>query len=168
MSNIGGFFCGKPLPPKEGEDAERIVRQYAFVWGRAIKDAEDKTVKARSVTFYVKYGEEPNRLYSGQKGERRVNGKFLKCQASGTSSVAAVMAAIEKGDIVLCFGRTTRRNTRTQRGDKWLYQMKVDVIIPMGLISFLLRLYASAGIQAILDAEDNEAPDAWENGEEGL
>lgn len=161
-NNIGGFFCGKPLPQKGDEDKTRRIRQYAFVWGRALRDAEDHLKKTRCVTFYVRYGEEPNPQYRGEKGQRRVLGKFIKCQINGGRDAADVMAAVERQDVVLCFGRTVRDYRETKDGDRCYYYMTVDVIIPMGLISFLLRLYNSRTIRRILDEEDNEAADEWQ------
>lgn len=160
-NNIGGFFCGKPLPQKGDEDKTRCIRQYAIVWGRAIMDADDRLDTKRCVSFFVRYGEEPNPKYRGEKGEKRLLGKFIKCQMSGSKSAADVMAAVERQDIVLCLGRTVRNYLETKTGDKCYYYMTVDVIIPMGLISFLLRLYSSRTICQILDDEDNESADEW-------
>lgn len=163
MSNVGGFFCSQPLPPKDGDRDTKRVRQYAFVWGKAIRDADELAVEKRTVSFYIKYGEEPNRKYRGQKGEKRVLGKFIKCQAKGKSDAAAVMSAVEKGDIVLCFGRLVKDYKTMKTGEKCYYYMTVDVIVPMAAVAFLLRLYESGAIRKLLQAEDNESADVWES-----
>lgn len=172
MSTVGGFFCGQPLPPKEGEDPKNIIRQYAFVWGRVLRDASDAMRKRRTVSFYVKYGEMANPSVGkpGKRGkpQHAKVGKFMKCTVSerrvGENAVASVMSAVERGDVVLCFGCLTTRYYRNKRGEEHrLFWLTVDVIVPMEAIGQLLRLCGSNGIQRLLEAEDNEAPDAWEN-----
>lgn len=163
MSNVGGFFASKQLPPKGMENPRETIRQFAILWGKATMDAEDKTKRTHTISFRVKYGEEPNRNYSGQKGEKHTIGHYMECHTSGNANIASVMAAVEKGDVVLCVGRTTYRAANTKQGKKWFYRMKVDLIIPSGLVGFLLRLYSSRHIRAMLDKEDREAPDVWES-----
>ncbi len=167
MSTVGGFFCGKPLPPRAGEDPN-IVHQYAFVWGRVLYDAQDTTRKKRTVRFLVKYDEEPNPRYgkldAHGKPEKMKRGKFMRCNVWGKENIANVMASVEREDIVICFGRLRSKDYR--RKDHTLgkdFQIDVDVVIPMAAIGFVLELYGSQGIQKILNGERNAAPDVWES-----
>ena len=162
MSDEGGAFFSRQLPPKGMEDPREVIRQYCLVWGKATLDAEDTTKRSRSVWFRVRYGEEPNPKYRGEKGEKLVRRKFMLCRVTGRYRYAAVMSAIEKGDMVMCLGRTKLRKVRNRKGvESRYYDMKVDVIFPMGLIGFLLRLYSSHTIKAMLEKEDDEGPDGW-------
>lgn len=166
MSNVGGIFLGKPLPPKGSENPREVVRQYGLVWGRAVRDADDTTREERRVKFLVKYDEElnpnagmPDKIRQTQKKYRPL---CIECYVSGKRNMAAVMAAIELGDVVLCVGRVKSeiRNSK-KRGRMVFRTMLVDLIIPAALIESLLRISSSDSIQAILDAED--APDEWED-----
>lgn len=167
MSTLGGFFCGKPLPPRVGEDP-KVVHQYAFVWGRAVYDATDTMKKKRTVRFLVKYDEEPNpnagKLDSRGKPEKLKRGKFMTCNVWGREMIANVMASVEHEDIVIVFGRL--RSKEFRRKDHTIgkqFQIDADVVIPMSAIAFVLELYGSRGIQKILDDDRNADPDAWES-----
>lgn len=167
MRSNGGLFLGLQLRPKGDEDKRKIIRQYGVVWGFAIRDADDVTRKKRNVSFLVKYDEEPNPRW-GQKDahgrpERKDRPLCVRCFASGRENISTVMSAIERGDFVVCFGRVRSETEKTKkRGDMWFRTMNTAIVIPMGLIGFLIRLYNSRGINDILDAEDNAAPDEWE------
>ena len=163
MSNSGGAFFGKQLPPKGGEDSQRVKRQNALIWGRATYDADDKIgQKKRVVKFVVKYGEEPIKYppgYQRKRGEPLTRGKFMKCIASGQNACMTVMRAVEKGDMVLCLGRA---KFETFRNGKVRYNMSVDLIIPFGVVDFMLRLSDVADIQKMLKAWENAPPDETE------
>ena len=167
MRSIGGLFLSHQLRSKEGDDPRKVIRQYGIVWGPAIRDAEDVTRKKRNVSFLVKYDEEPNPRYGlldakGRK-ERKDRPLCVKCYARGTKTVSAVLSAIEKGDTVLCVGRVKSHLQKTKkRGEMWFHDMNVEIIIPSTLIQWLFRACFSHGINELLDAEDNEAPDVWE------
>ena len=175
--NTGGAFFSAKLPPMGDENPNDVIRQYCVVWGTATYDADDNAQdvdendqrkgKRRTVSFRVRYGEEPIKYplgYVRKKGEKLKRTKFMNCRAIGFDNVAAVMSSIEKNDMVLCFGRTTYRK-RTNKDGKEIryYEMRVDLVLPMEAIAYLMRLYASPRLNAILEADDNDAPDAWES-----
>lgn len=162
MSNSGGAFFGKQLPPKGGEDPQRVRRQNALIWGRATYDAEDKISakkNKRVVKFVVKYGEEPIKYppgYQRKRGESLTRGKFMRCVVSGDNACMTVMQAVEKGDMVLCLGRA---KFETFQNGKIRYSMSVDLIIPFGVVDFMLRLSGVEDIQKMLQAWENAPPD---------
>ena len=165
MSNSGGAFFGKQLPPKGSEDPHIVRRQNALIWGRATYDAEDKISakkKKHVIKFIIKYGEEPIVYppgYQRKHGEPLVRGKFMKCTASGQNDCMTVMKAIEKGDMVLCVGQA---KFETFKNGKTRYGLKVDLIIPFGVIDFLLRLSNVDKIQDMLAEWENAPPDVTE------
>ena len=177
MANTGGAFFSAKLPPMLGEDDKAVIRQYCLVWGSATLDAKDNVEsvdesdrrrgKRRTVSFRVRYGEEPIRYppgYVRQHGEKLKRVKFMKCRAMGFNASAAVMSAIEKNDMVLCLGRTVFHKFKNKKGqDASYYEMKVDLCIPMGLVGFLMRLYASPTINGIVDKDENAEADVWES-----
>lgn len=170
MSTVGGFFCGKPLPLRKGEDAAKVTHQYAIVWGCAIKDAESVMRKKRTVSFYIKYDEEytknPGDRDESGRTIRAKRGKFMKCTVTGKDLIANVMAAVERGDIVICFGRLTTHKYRTKKEpdkDKLIYWLTADVVIPMAALGYVMELFASPSIQQLLDTDRNADMDAFES-----
>ena len=167
MSTVGGFFCGKLLPLRKGEDPRR-THQYAIVWGRVLKDAEDTLIRKRTVSFYVKYDEEYDPKY-GQLDERgrkikAKRGKFMRCTVTGKEVIANVMASIEREDIVICFGRLTTRRYRTKDGqEKRDFWLTADVVIPMAAIGFVMDVFNSPSIQNMLEHDRNAEMDAFES-----
>ena len=175
--NTGGAFFSAKLPPMLSERENDVIRQYCLVWGTATFDATDnvervdendqRVGKRRTVSFRVRYGEEPIHYppgYVRKKGEKLKRVKFMNCRAFGFNASAAVMSAIEKGDMVMCLGRTVFHKRKNKNGqDVNYYEMRVDLVLPMGLIGFLMRLYASKSINALLDSDDNEKADVWES-----
>ena len=174
---IGGAFFSAQLPPMGKERPGEVIRQNCIVWGTATLDAtdnvervdegEEKRGSRRAVSFRVRYGEEPIRYPPGhirKPGEKLKKTKFMLCRAVGFTQVAAVMTAVEKNDPVLCVGRTIYRKSKNRNGEPiaW-YEMKTMLVLPMGLISFLMRLYNSKTIRDMLEAEDNADADVWES-----
>lgn len=164
MSNVGGAFFGTQLPPKGNEDPKRVRRQNALIWGNATYDAEDKTGKRRVVKFRIKYGEEPVDYPPGHKrkrGEPLTRGKFMECVVTGKSACITVMQAVEKGDMVMCLGRAKHEKFRN---GKTRYSMSVDLIIPFGIVDFMLRLSGVGDIKKMLEAWENAPPDPMDLG----
>ena len=175
--NTGGAFFSAKLPPMGDERENDVIRQYCIAWGTATYDAKDNVEdvdeddqrrgKRRTVSFRIRYGEEPIRYppgYVRKRGDRLKRVKFMNCRAFGFNASAAVMAAIEKNDMVIVIGRTAYRKRRNKKGEEVrFYEMTVDLVIPMGLIGFLMRLYASQSINAMLEADENAEADVWES-----
>lgn len=166
--NTGGLFLGKAMPPRGDEDPRRVVRQYGIVWGRAVRDADDVTRKKRNVSFLIAYDREPNpnygRLDERGRPEKMFRPLCLNCLVSGKNANAEVLAAVERGDAVLCVGRVTSKLQNTKkRGKMWFRQMKVEVCIPATLIELLFKIASSKKIMGILEEENNEESDVWED-----
>ena len=168
MRQAGGMFLGQQLRPRPNEDPRKVIRQYGLVWGRAARDADDVLRKKRNVSFLIKYDEEPNPRY-GQLDkfgfpERKDRPLCMNCFVSGKKNIAAILAAIEKGDSVMCLGRvkSQKKNTK-RRGEMWFRTMNVEIIVPAGLMAHLYTLYNSKALTDILEAEANEEADVWED-----
>lgn len=106
----------------------------------------------RTIQFVIKTG----------RGAGR-NEKHLVCKAYGESIAAVVMRAMEKGDIVFVAGTWREFQYVSKKGPTMQYEAQVNFIIPFGLIAFLLDLYATDGVQKLIDDYKNEDADVWES-----
>ena len=167
MSITGGAFFGKQLPPKGQEDPKKIIRQNCLVWGEARRDAEELVIHNHMVRFILKYGEEPVSYppgYQRKRGEKLHRPKYMFCKVGGDHACATVMKAVEKGDMVMCLGRTAYQEFTNRNGEvHHRYDMNVDIVIPFDAIDFLMRLYNVGTLQKMLQDWDNAAPDVFES-----
>ena len=123
-----------------------------IAWGHIVKDPLERYHDLRAVKFVIKTG----------RGAGR-NEKHLVCVGYGELLSPVVMGAMEKGDVVLGAGTGTEKVSKTKSGVKPTYEMRVNYIIPQGLIHFLLELYTSGSVQKVIDAYQNEDADVWES-----
>ena len=145
---MGGYFCGKEWN-SESDDPSRVRRAYAMCWGKAVKDPKENASGSGGVHYvcYVKYRAK----------------KYISIEAWGDTPAAKMLASVEKGDYVLCFGTFTRTFSKTKKGDQWTYSISADIVITAELILWLLRLFSSRRLRKMMEEEDAEAPDVWES-----
>lgn len=149
--NVGGYLRG-PWWRYHSDDELKTRRCFVVAWGNIVKHPQETYTDMRRIKFVIKTG----------RGAGR-NEKHLVCVNYGEQESAVIMRAMELGDIVLCFGTWIETVSKTKKGTKPTYEMKVNFIIPQGLILFLLKLYSSGGVQQIVDAYDNADADVWES-----
>lgn len=149
-ANIGGYLRGPWW--KYNEDAEKTRRCFVIAWGNIVKVPKESYKDIRSVKFAIKTG----------RGAGR-NEKYLVCVARGETIPSVVMRALELGDIVLVCGTWVEYETRTKKGIKPTYEAHINFILPLGLVRFLLTLYASPRAQEMVDEVENAEPDVWES-----
>lgn len=124
-----------------------------IAWGHIVKQPKDiMHHDLRTIQFVIKTG----------RGAGR-NEKHLVCKAYGESIAAVVMRAMEKGDIVFVAGTWREFQYVSKKGPTMQYEAQVNFIIPFGLIAFLLDLYATDGVQKLIDDYKNEDADVWES-----
>lgn len=124
-----------------------------IAWGHIVKQPKDiMNHDLRTIQFVIKTG----------RGAGR-NEKHLVCKAYGESIAAVVMRAMEKGDIVFVAGTWREFQYVSKKGPTMQYEAQVNFIIPFGLIAFLLDLYATDGVQKLIDDYKNEDADVWES-----
>lgn len=91
------------------------------------------------------------------------NEKHLVCVGYGEQTSSVVMRAMEKGDAVFVAGTWNERVSRTKKGLSTTYEMRVNFIIPQGLVGFLLDLYCTPSIAEEVRKRADEPPDKWES-----
>ncbi len=144
---MGGFFTGKEWIDDES-DPKKVCRSYALAWGRVVQNPTERSGNVRHVELYIKYRTK----------------RFIRCEAYGDGVALDTLARAEKGDYILCFGTLVRKQYTNKKGkDGWTYGITCDVVLTIEMLGFLLRLFASKWLHKQLEAEDNEAPDAWES-----
>lgn len=149
--NVGGYLRG-PWWRYPGRDDETKTRRcFVIAWGAVVKEPSERYKDLRIIRFVIKTG----------RGAGR-DEKHLVCVGYGERLSAVIMRALEKHDVVFCAGTWVETVTKTKKGEKPLYEMRVNFIIPFGLIGFLLDLYSTDGIQKLIDEYNNEAPDPFE------
>lgn len=152
----GGYIKG-PWWRFPGEDDDETRRCFVVAWGNLIRDPQETYKDSRHVRFVIKCG----------RGAGRSE-RYLVCDGWGQRMTATVMAAMEKNDVVLCAGQwketiavSKRKKTLGQR--KPVYAMRVNFIIPMGLVAFLLELYSAPKVRKLVEDRKNEDADTWES-----
>lgn len=120
-------------------------KEYAFCmcWGTLVRDAELRHNKKSKAQATVKWA----------------RGQFLNIEAWGDDPSYAVLASLEKGEEVIVFGTHYRFDYQTRDGErKEGYALKAEIVLPMTLIQYLVRLFGSKGIQAIVQADEGADP----------
>ena len=71
---------------------------------------------------------------------------------------------MERGDVVFCCG-TWNEITRPNRNKKIVpvYEAVINILIPMGLIGFLLDLYSLPELHKLISDRNNDDADVWES-----
>lgn len=150
-ANVGGYLRG-PWWRYLSDDEEKTRRCYVIAWGHIVKEPSEKFKDLRSIKFVIKTG----------RGSGRTE-KHLVCVGYGERTSAVVMRAMEKDDVVFCAGTWVEKQSKTKKGIHPTYEMRVNFIIPMGLIGFLLDLYSTPQITGAVEGRRNEDADVWES-----
>ena len=151
-ANVGGYLRG-PWWRYQGEEETETRRCFVVAWGNIVADPSEKYKDLRVIRFAIKTG----------RGAGRTE-KHLVCVGYGERTSAVVMRAMEKGDVVFCAGTWVEKlKSKTKKGIKTTYEMRVNFIIPMGLIGFLLDLYSTPYISGKVEERKNEEADVWES-----
>lgn len=151
--NVGGYIRG-PWWQCMGDAENHVRRCYVVAWGQIVKDPVDLFDKnLRSIRFVIKTG----------RGAGRSE-KHLLCVSYGEKMATVIMRAMEKGDIVFCAGTwVEREKVKTKKGERSIYEMQVNYLIPLGVVPFILDLYASDEIQGVVGNYRNADADVWES-----
>jgi len=151
-ANVGGYLRG-PWWRYQTDDEDQTRRCFVIAWGNIVKEPSEKFKDLRSIKFVIKTG----------RGAGRSE-KHLVCVGYGEQMSAVVMRAMEKGDVVFVAGTWVEKmKSRTKKGIHPTYEMRVNFIIPMGLVGFLLDLYATPAITGAVEEHRNGEADVWES-----
>ena len=151
-ANVGGYIRG-PWWKYLTDNEERTRRCFVIAWGHIVTQPKDEYKDMRSIKFAIKTG----------RGAGR-NEKHLLCVGYGERTATVVMRAMEKGDIVVVFGTWVEYlKSKTKKGEKITYEARVNFIVSMGLIGFLLDLYSTPEIRRMVEARKEEDADIWES-----
>lgn len=150
--NAGGYLRG-PWWKYVTDDEEKTRRCYVVAWGNIVNQPKEAFKNVRSLRFAIKTG----------RGAGRTE-KHLVCVAFGENLCSAVMRSMEKGDVVVVFGTWTEKlQSKTKKGIKPTYEMRVNFIIPMEVVYKAMVLLSTPQIGDILNQYNNDAPDRWES-----
>ncbi len=151
--NLGGYLRG-PWWRYMNDEENSVRRCYVIAWGQIVKEPIDLFQKnLRSIRFVIKTG----------RGAGR-NEKHLLCVGYGDKMATVIMRAMEKGDVVLCAGTwVEREKVKTKKGVHPIYEMQVHFVVPLGIVPFILDLYASDEIQGVIENYRNADADVWES-----
>ena len=150
-ANVGGYLRGPWW--RYREDDENTKRMFVVAWGNIVIEPKDKYESMNITRFTIKTG----------RGAGR-NEKHLHCCAYGDRMARVIANACEKGDVVFLCG-TWVETTRKNRNGKIVpvYEAHVNILIPIGLIGFLLDLYSLPQLHQMISARKNEDSDPWES-----
>lgn len=150
-STVGGYIRGPWW--RYDNDNMNTRRCFVIAWGSIVKQPKDRMYNdVRSVQFVIKTG----------RGAGRKE-KHLVCTAYGETLSSVVMRAMEIGDVVIIAGQWYELKYRNKKGDAMRYEARVHTIIPMGLIHYLLELYATESVQKLVEEYRNADADVWES-----
>jgi hypothetical protein len=151
-ANVGGYLRG-PWWRYISKDDEKVRRCFVAAWGNIVRAPSDKYESTNITRFVIKTG----------RGAGR-NEKHLACCAYGDRMARVIASACEKGDVVLVCG-TWVEMTRKNRKDEIVpvYECHVNIMIPMGLIGFLLDLYSTPEIRQAVNRYKDGAADPFES-----
>lgn len=151
MTNVGGYIRGPWWRYLQKDEKTR--RCFVAAWGNIVKEPRDKYESTNITRFIIKTG----------RGSGR-NEKHLVCVAFGDRMARVIASACEKGDVVFVCGtwvETMRKNRHNEVVP--VYECHTNIIIPMGLIGFLLDLYSTPEIRQAVNRYKDGASDPWES-----
>ena len=151
-ANVGGYLRG-PWWRYLWKDDEKVRRCFVAAWGNIVLQPSESYDGASATRFVIKTG----------RGAGR-NEKHLACVSYGDRMARVVANACEKGDIVFVCG-TWVETTKKNRKDEVVpvYECNATIVIPMGLIGFLLDLYCTPEIRQAVNRWKDGAADPWES-----
>lgn len=149
-ANIGGYIRG-PWWRYMTDDEGKTRRCFVIAWGNIVNDPKETYKDLRKIRFAIKTG----------RGAGRKE-KHLVCVAYGERTPAVVMRALDKGDVVLVCGTWVEIQSMTKKGPKPTYECRVNFILPLGLVGFMLDLYGAPEAQRMVEERRNEEMDPWE------
>lgn len=163
----GGFFRGganKPTASEMSREGSDIKRYPAVLWGYVINEPKVSMAKQLKVEFTVKFGASQNVTEHHKEGSG-----YRNCEAWGENDVTTVMAAVEHKETVVCFGewRVVKydKGNLTKKGkQKQDYHVfNCHAVFPMSFMSFIVELYKSPSIRALLEKDNSAPPDPFES-----
>lgn len=137
----GGLFRGHKFTAESNPDGPQY--SFAVAWGKVIADSIIEMHSKRVTKFTLKYH----------------NKNFLNVVLWGESPAANVAAALEKGDMVLCFGTITEKEFISQRGEhrgekRTYVDLTAQIVIPMSIVEFAVSMFANDGIKKLMAKAD--------------
>lgn len=150
-ANVGGYIRG-PWWRYQNEPEEKTRRYFVIAWGNIVNDPKETFKDLRRVRFAIKTG----------RGAGRSE-KHLVCTAFGERIPTMVMRALERGDVVLVCGTWVETQSKTKKGVKPTYECRVNFILPLELVGFLMNLNALPELQQMIENRMDEEADVWES-----
>lgn len=132
-----GKFAGKSWRDDDGKEYS-----FCIVWGNVVRDAEMRHHKKPKAQVTVKWA----------------RGQFLNVEAWGDDPSFPVIASLEKGEEILVFGTHYRYEYESKGERKQGFALKAEIVLPMALIQYLLRLYGSKSLQSLVAADEGADP----------
>jgi hypothetical protein len=151
-ANVGGYLRGPWWRYMTGDD-EKTRRCFVVAWGNIVRAPSEKYESLNITRFVIKTG----------RGAGR-NERHLACCAYGDRMARVIANACEKGDVVFLCG-TWVETTRTNKKGKTVtvYECHTNILIPIGLIGFLLDLYCTPEIRQAVNRYKDGMQDPWES-----
>lgn len=151
-ANVGGYIRG-PWWRYVGSDDETTRRCFVVAWGNIVREPLERYQETSVTRFVIKTG----------RGAGRKE-KHLACVSYGERLANVISKALERGDVVFCCG-TWNEITRPNRNKKIVpvYEAVINILIPMGLIGFLLDLYSLPELHKLISDRNNDDADVWES-----
>ena len=129
-ANVGGYIRGPWW--RYNTDDEKSRRCFVVAWGNIVKEPSEKYESLSITRFIIKTG----------RGAAR-NERHLACCAYGDRMARVIANACEKGDVVFLCGTWIENTRKNKKGATVVvYETHVNILIPMGLIGFLLDLFS--------------------------
>ena len=151
-ANVGGYLRG-PWWRYIYRDDEKTRRCFVVAWGNIVREPSEIYQNTSITRFVLKTG----------RGAGR-NEKHLACVTYGERMANVVAKACEKGDVVYLCGTWVETIRKVKKGGEApVYECHVNILIPMGLIGFLLDLYSTPEAQQMVNRHKDAVPDVWES-----
>lgn len=151
-ANVGGYLRG-PWWRYMSTDDEKTRRCYVVAWGNIVREPAEKYQETSVTRFVLKTG----------RGAGRSE-KHLACVSYGERMANVIAKACEKDDVVFLCGTWTETIKKTKkRAAAPVYECTVNILVPMGLVGFLLDLYSTPEAQQMVNRHKDAVPDVWES-----
>lgn len=155
-ANVGGYIRG-PWWRYILKDDEKTRRCYVVAWGNIVIEPLERYQETSVTRFTIKTG----------RGAGR-NERYLHCVSYGDRMANIVAKACERGDVVFLCGTWVETQKTPKKGKNKgktipVYECHVNILVPMGLIGFLLDLYATPEALQMVNRHKDAVPDVWES-----
>lgn len=150
-ANVGGYLRGPWW--KYNEDNETTKRCFVVAWGNVVIEPSEKYLDKRITRFTIKTG----------RGAGR-NERHLHCVSYGDRMARVIANACERGDVIFLAGTWVEITRKNKKGNlAQVYEARVNILIPMGLIGFLLDLYSTPEARQMVNRWRDGQSDPWES-----